>query len=81
MSYKQKSVLFVVLAVVLVGFYAIMFTHGTRFYNAAGLSTSGVDDITGMVIKIACAVPAILLTWAALAFRKQLVDGAQQGLG
>lgn len=81
LSYRQLALVFVVVAAVMTGLYAMLFYFGTILLNDAGITTGGVDAITGGTIKIACAVPFVLLSWAALAFRKQLSTGAEQGLG
>lgn len=81
LSYRQLALVFVVVAVIITGLYATMFYFGTILRNDAGITTGGVDAIIGGMIKIACAVPFVLLSWAALAFRKQLTTGADQGLG
>lgn len=81
LSYRQMALLFVALAGVFVVCYGILFYHGTVFVNQAGMSTGGVEPIIGLTIKVACAVPAVLLSWMALGFRKQLTNGAEQGLG
>ncbi len=81
LSYRQLALVFVAVAAVLTGLYATLFYFGTILLNDAGITTGGVDAITGGMIKIACAVPFVLLSWAALAFRKQLATGADQGLG
>lgn len=81
MTYRQLALLFVALAGVFAVFYGILFYHGTVLLNQAGMSTGGVEPITGAVIKIACGVPFILLSAMAFGFRKQLTNGAEQGLG
>jgi hypothetical protein len=81
LAYRQLALLFVALAGVFTVFYGILFYHGTVLVNEAGLSTGGVESITGAVIKIACGVPFVLLSAMALGFRKQLTNGAEQGLG
>lgn len=81
MSYRTLALAFVALAAVFAGLYGLLFYSGMVLVNEAGLSTGGVDAITGRTIKIACAVPAVLLAWAAIGFRKQLASGAEQGLG
>jgi hypothetical protein len=81
LSYRQMALLFVALAGLLTVCYGILFYHGTVLVNPAGMSTGGVDSITGLVIKVACAVPFVLLSAMALGFRKQLTNGAEQGLG
>ena len=81
MSYRTLALLFLGLAGVFAALYAILFYHGSVLTNAAGMSTGGVDAITGKTIWIACGVPFVLLSAAAFGFRKQLTNGADQGLG
>lgn len=81
MNYRTLALLFLGLAGVFAAIYAILLFHGSVLTNAAGLSTGGVDAITGRVIWIACAVPFVLLSAMAFGFRKQLTNGAEQGLG
>lgn len=81
LSYRQMALAFAGLAAVSAVLYGILFYFGSYLVNVAGLSTGGTDHITGRVIWVACAVPAVLIGWMALAFRRQLLDGAAQGLG
>lgn len=81
LSYRQLALAFTGLAAVCAVLYGILFYFGSYLVNAAGLTTGGTDVISGRVIWVACAVPAVLIAWMALAFRRQLLDGASQGLG
>lgn len=81
MNYRTLALVFLGLAAVFAGLYGLLFYSGMLLRDAAGLSTGGVDAITGRTIQLACAVPAILLAWMAIGFRKQLTNGAEQGLG
>ncbi|MCU0624844.1 MAG: hypothetical protein MUF53_13425 [Gemmatimonadaceae bacterium] len=81
MNYRTLALAFVALAAVFVGLYGLLFYSGMILVNEAGITTGGVDAISGRTIQIACAVPAVLLTWMAFGFRKQLTNGAEQGLG
>jgi hypothetical protein len=80
-SYRLKALGALGMIGALVATYALFFFEGMRAFDHAGLAITGVDDTHGFLIKLTAAVPVVLLVWASLAIRKQLLDAAGKGLG